>query len=136
MVKTKRAYDPAEASDGNRILVTRYWPRGISRERLSITEWLRNLAPSKELLRDWKNKRISWEEYTMRYHEEMRDQQEAIRDLANRARRSTITLLCFEHEEDPCCHRYLLKRLVEQRRTKYTVNTLGFEVRNSKFETQ
>ncbi len=71
MVKTKRVYDPAEASDGDRILVTRYWPRGISRERLSITEWLRNLAPSKELLRDWKKQRISWEEYTVRYHEEM-----------------------------------------------------------------
>ena len=68
-VKTKRVYDPAEASDGDRILVTRYWPRGISRERLSITEWLRNLAPSKELLRDWKKQRISWEEYTVRYHE-------------------------------------------------------------------
>ncbi len=114
MVKTKRVYDPAEASDGDRILVTRYWPRGISRERLSITEWLRNLAPSKELLRDWKKQRISWEEYTVRYHEEMQGQQEAIRDLANRARRSTITLLCFEREDDPCCHRHLLKKLIER----------------------
>ena len=71
MVKTKRVYDPAEASDGDRILVTRYWPRGLSRERLSITDWLLNLAPSKELLSDWKNKRISWDEYTTRYHEEV-----------------------------------------------------------------
>ena len=45
MVKTKRAYDPVDALDGDRTLVTRYWPRGVSRERLSITEWLRNLAP-------------------------------------------------------------------------------------------
>jgi len=113
-IKTKRAYDPAEASDGDRILVTRYWPRGISRERLSITDWLRNLAPRKELLRDWKNKRISWEEYTVRYHKEMRRQQEAIKELAKKAKRGTITLLCFEREDDPCCHRHLLKKLIER----------------------
>jgi len=114
MVKTKRAYDPADASDGDRILVTRYWPRGISRERLSITEWLRNLAPSKELLFDWKNKKISWDEYTIRYHEEMSSQNKVIRELANRAKRGTIALLCFEKEGDPCCHRHLLKDLIER----------------------
>ena len=52
MTKTKCLYDPVEQSDGDRILVTRYWPRGISREHLAITDWLRELAPSKELIRD------------------------------------------------------------------------------------
>ncbi len=71
MVKTKCLYDPVEESDGDRILVTRYWPRGVSKERLSITDWLRNLAPSKELVNDWKKRKILWNEYTLRYHEEM-----------------------------------------------------------------
>jgi uncharacterized protein YeaO (DUF488 family) len=113
MVKTKSVYDPVKTSDGGRILVTRYWPRGVSRKRLCITDWLRNLAPSKELVRDWKKQKISWEEYTLRYHEEMRGQREAIRGLAKRAKRGTIILLCFEREDDPCCHRHLLKRLIE-----------------------
>jgi uncharacterized protein YeaO (DUF488 family) len=113
MTKTKCLYDPVEQSDGDRILVTRYWPRGVSKEHLSITDWLRNLAPSKELVNDWKKQKILWEEYTLRYHEEMQAQQEAIRDLSNRAKQGTITLLCFEQEDDPCCHRHLLKRLIE-----------------------
>ncbi len=54
MVKTKSAYDPVEESDGERILVARYWPRGLSKERLSLTEHLKDVAPSIELLRDWK----------------------------------------------------------------------------------
>jgi len=115
MVETKCLYDPPEQSDGDRILVTRYWPRGISRDRLAITDWLRNLAPSKELLRDWKQQSLSWEEYTLRYHEEMLEQQAAIKDLADRARNGTITLLCFEREDDPHCHRHLLKELIESR---------------------
>lgn len=113
MVKTKCLYDPVEELDGDRILVTRYWPRGVSKERLSTTDWLQNLAPSQELVRDWKKQRILWEEYTLCYHEEMRGQQEAIRELAKRAKRGTITLLCFEREDNPCCHRHLLKRLIE-----------------------
>ncbi len=37
MIKTKSAYDPVEESDGERILVSRYWPRGLSKKRLSLT---------------------------------------------------------------------------------------------------
>lgn len=113
MVKTKCLYDPVEELDGDRILVTRYWPRGVSKERLSITNWLQNLAPSKELVNDWKKQKILWERYTLRYHKEMQGQVEAIRNLAQRAKQDTITLLCFEKEDDPCCHRHLLKKLIE-----------------------
>ena len=114
MVRTKRVYDPVEESDGDRFLVSQSWARPYSKKKLAITDRLKTLAPSKELHDDWQERKISWEQYTVRYHEEMRDQQEEIRDLANRARRSTITLLCFEHEDDPCCHRHLLKQLIER----------------------
>jgi len=116
MVNTKCLYDPPEQSGGDRILVTRYWPRGISRDRLAIIDWMRNLAPSKELLHDWKKQTITWQEYTLRYHQEMREQQAAIKELADRAKRGTITLLCFEREDEPCCHRHLLKELIESER--------------------
>jgi uncharacterized protein YeaO (DUF488 family) len=114
MVKTKRVYDPVEESDGDRFLVSRSWARPYSKKKLAITDWLKTLAPSKELHDDWQERRISWEEYTVRYHEEIHSQKEAIRDLANRARHGTITLLCFEQEDNPCCHRHLLKKLIEQ----------------------
>jgi uncharacterized protein YeaO (DUF488 family) len=113
MVKTKSVYDPVEESDGDRILVTRYRPRGILKTQLSITDWLRNLAPSKKLLHDWKEQSISWQQYSVRYHEEMAGEQKTIRELAKKAKGRTITLLCFEREDNPHCHRHLLKKLVE-----------------------
>ncbi len=113
MVKTKRVYDPVEESDGDRFLVSRSWARPHSKKKLAITDWLKTLAPSKELHDDWQERKISWEEYTLRYHEEMRGQREAIRDLAKRTKRGTITLHCYEYEDNPCCHRHLLKRLIE-----------------------
>jgi uncharacterized protein YeaO (DUF488 family) len=113
LVKTKSVYDPVEESDGERILVTRYWPRGLSRKQLSLTDYLKGVAPSVELLRDWKDSNISWGEYEKRYRHEMSKQKEEIEELAKRARCKTITLLCFEREDNPCCHRHLLKRLIE-----------------------
>lgn len=114
MVRTKRVYDPIEASDGDRILVTRYWPRPLSKEEVAYSDWLRNLAPSGELLQNWKKQKISWEGYTVRYHKEMRRQRKEIRNLATRASHGTITLLCIEREDNPRCHRHLLKRLIEK----------------------
>ena len=51
-MKIKRAYAPAEESDGYRILVDRLWPRGISKEKAQIDLWLKSVAPSNEL-RKW-----------------------------------------------------------------------------------
>jgi uncharacterized protein YeaO (DUF488 family) len=114
MVKTKSVYDPVEESDGQRILVSRYWPRGLSREKLSLTEHLKDAAPGVELLQDWKKGNISWGEYKKRYHQEMLQQHETISKLAKMASDKTITLLCFEREENPHCHRHLLKDLIEK----------------------
>jgi len=117
MVKTKSVYDEAQESDGERILVTRYWPRGISKTWLRHKEWMRDVAPSKELLEDWKGGRISWDEYTVRYRREMLAHKTTIVGLAEKSGVSTITLLCFEREGDPHCHRHLLKDLIEQEMT-------------------
>ena len=114
MVKTKSVYDPVEPDDGKRILVTRYWPRGLSKERLSLSARMLEVAPSVELLRDWKAGKISWTEYESRYFKEIASQTEKIRGLAKQSRHNTITLLCFEKENNPCCHRHLLKRLIDQ----------------------
>ena len=112
-VKTKSVYDPVEQSDGQRYLVTRFWPRGLSKTRLALTAWLRNLAPSRELLKAWKAGEASWKEYGIRYQQEVQGQQNEIRELAVRAVQSTITILCFEREDDPHCHRHLLKKMIE-----------------------
>jgi uncharacterized protein YeaO (DUF488 family) len=38
---SKRAYEPAAASDGYRILIDRIWPRGVTREEGHLDEWVR-----------------------------------------------------------------------------------------------
>jgi uncharacterized protein YeaO (DUF488 family) len=38
-VQVRRVYDPPEPKDGQRVLVDRLWPRGLSRERARLDEW-------------------------------------------------------------------------------------------------
>lgn len=112
MIKTKSIYDSVDETDEKRFLVSRYWPRGLSKERMKLSGWIRDLAPSKELLQDWKNEKITWWEYERRYYKEMETQKQLIQELAKLAETSTITLLCFEKEDNPCCHRHLLMEMI------------------------
>ncbi|HLR01614.1 MAG TPA: DUF488 family protein, partial [Virgibacillus sp.] len=53
-VKIKRVYDKKSDGDGIRVLVDRVWPRGVSKEKASLDEWLKKIGPTKEL-RQWFN---------------------------------------------------------------------------------
>lgn len=108
-IRTKNVRDPAEAADGFRLLVMRYWPRGISKERAH--GWERALSPSPDLIKAYRGGKIGWAEFARRYRAEMRGQTEALAALRARARRGTVTLLCGCPDESRC-HRTLLARLV------------------------
>ena len=98
--------------DGVRLLVMRYWPRGVRRERFD--RWLRDLAPSKSLLRSFRipaaNADLApagnahWEAFVRDYVIEMEDQRGLIDELRLRHEHGeTLTVLCGCH--DPCLDR-------------------------------
>ncbi len=108
--------------DGERLLVMRYWPRGVRRE--AVDRWLRDLAPSARLLSEYRERDDpatrsaatgddglrSW--FASAYRAEMAAQAPLIGELrARHERGETITLLCACH--DPArCHRSLLADLI------------------------
>ena len=109
---------PIEPDDGFRLLVCRYWPRGLRKEQATWDAWDPSLAPSKELHAAWYGKHgisIDWPEYKHRYLMEMKLQACRINELARRvAGGKAITLLCSSAcTKEQQCHRILLKQLVE-----------------------
>lgn len=114
MVKTGSVYDPASEDDGQRILVTRYWPRGVKKER--VGQWIRGLGPAPELIKDWKSEKISWDEFKSRYKAEFKDPEKK-RLLAElkqtvKSAEADVTLLCTCREEEHC-HRSLLSAMLK-----------------------
>ncbi len=92
-VKLKRIYEEVSKDDGVRILVDRLWPRGISKERAQVDEWMRDISPSNEL-RKWVHEDPSrWAEFKRRYFKDLREHEEALDTIRKTAKRKTVTLL-------------------------------------------
>lgn len=76
-IKIKRAYDPVEESDGERILVDRLWPRGISKEKISIKFWAKEIAPSQDLRKWFNHEEEKYPEFRTRYRKELEENETA-----------------------------------------------------------
>ncbi len=92
-VRVKRAYEPAVADDGRRVLVDRLWPRGVSREQARLDEWARELAPSTELRQWFAHDPARFDEFRRRYERELAAHGEKLGELRRQARAGTLTLV-------------------------------------------
>jgi uncharacterized protein YeaO (DUF488 family) len=92
-IRVKRAYEPASADDGRRVLVDRLWPRGVTRERAAIDDWPKGLAPSPELRTWFGHDPARFEGFRRRYVQELRARRPELADLRRHARRGTLTLV-------------------------------------------
>ena len=92
-ITLKRAYDPAAADDGYRVLVDRLWPRGVSREDARLDDWARELAPSTELRRWFGHDPERFEEFQRRYREELAQHGDELEELRARASSVRLTLV-------------------------------------------
>ena len=102
MIVCKRIYDPPEPRDGYRVLVDRLWPRGVTREKAAIEEWLKEIAPSNEL-RIWIGADASrWPEFERRYRAELAspELQPQLARLREIAKSGTLTLLYAKRAEE------------------------------------
>lgn len=90
----KRVYDPPAPGDGCRFLVDRLWPRGISRERLKVDGWLKEVAPSVELRKWFGHDPSRWEDFRQRYLAELNQKPDAVwQPLLEALKAGPVTLL-------------------------------------------
>lgn len=101
MVKLKRAYEPASARDGYRVLVERLWPRGVRKTDLQLDAWFKDVAPSHELRRWFGHDPARWREFVTRYRRELKEAPaaKAVAELERRAAIQTVTLIYAAHDE-------------------------------------
>jgi len=98
-VTLKRAYEPAEATDGTRILVDRLWPRGVSKERAALDQWMKEIAPSTELRKWFGHDPHRWVEFCRRYADELHQNAGLLSELRSFARKGPVTLVYSAHDE-------------------------------------
>jgi uncharacterized protein YeaO (DUF488 family) len=99
-VKLKRAYDEPSRNDGYRILVDRVWPRGVSKDEAKIDEWLKDIAPTKDLRKWFNHDPEKWPEFKKRYFRHLEERSEAVDEVKQRAAEKTVTLVYAAKDEE------------------------------------
>jgi uncharacterized protein YeaO (DUF488 family) len=94
-VRLRRVYDQPGPADGRRVLVDRLWPRGLSKERAALDDWLQAVAPSDELRRWYGHQPGRFGDFRQRYQRELRgpESSAALARLRELTRSGPVTLL-------------------------------------------
>ncbi|WP_326580038.1 DUF488 family protein [Actinacidiphila glaucinigra] len=98
----RRIYEDASAQEGKRVLVDRLWPRGVSKERAHLDEWLRDVAPSSDLRQWYHHDTERFPEFRDRYITELEDadHRPAVEHLRDLAAHDRVTLLTATKDVD------------------------------------
>ncbi len=98
-LQIKRAYEAPSRTDGRRVLVDRLWPRGLSKEKLKLDAWMKDLAPSNDLRKRFHHDAARWDEFQKHYFKELDQQPEQVAELRKMVRRGKVTLLYGAQDE-------------------------------------
>lgn len=112
-ITLKRIYDTPSEKDGYRILIDRLWPRGISKEKAQLNEWLKEIAPSDELRKWFGHLPERFEEFSVKYQEELSIQENTLIRLKNIAKEQPICLL-YGAKDTTHNQAVVLKKILEK----------------------
>lgn len=100
MIQIKRAYDQSSKTDGQRILVERLWPRGVTKEKADLDLWLKELAPSPQLRKWFGHDPKRWEQFQQKYRKELKDHPDEVELLRRKAKQGRVTLVYAAKDEE------------------------------------
>jgi uncharacterized protein YeaO (DUF488 family) len=101
MIKIKRIYEALDSGDGYRVLIDGIWPRGVSKRKAHLDEWLREIAPSAELRKWFSHDPARWPEFVRRYRQELKSPEAKahLARLHRLSRKQTVTILYAAREQ-------------------------------------
>ncbi len=100
MIQLKRAYEEPSPTDGERILVERLWPRGLTKAQASVDLWLKDVAPSPELRRWFAHDPAKWKQFEQRYWKELRSNQDAVDLLRRKVKQAAVTFVYAARDKE------------------------------------
>ena len=98
-IKIKRIYEEPQDTDGLRILVDRLWPRGLSKEQAQVDIWLKEIAPSSALRQWYAHDTNKWQEFRVKYIEELSQNSTVVKELLSKIKTNSVTLLYSAKEQ-------------------------------------
>jgi uncharacterized protein YeaO (DUF488 family) len=110
-IAIKRAYDPPAPADGLRILIDRLWPRGVSKAKLKLDAWPRELSPSTELRKWYGHDPARFAEFDRRYRKELAAHKDELAALRKTIKGKSVTLITATRALD-LSHAVVLRQIL------------------------
>ena len=108
----KRIYEDPSDDDGCRVLVDRLWPRGVSKERAQLELWLKDVAPSEALRKEFGHMQERFGDFRAAYEAEL-ETNPAVQTLYGLAAEHGKVTLLFGAKDPETNHAVVLKEFLE-----------------------
>ena len=115
LIAIKRAYEKPAPQDGLRILIDRLWPRGLSKAKLKLDAWPRELTPSTALRKWYGHKPERFAEFRRRYSAELAQNPDRLEALRTMIKGRAATLLTATHNLE-LSHAEVLRELLRRKK--------------------
>ena len=112
-VNIKRIYEPYSKDDSYRILIDRLWPRGIKKENAHIDKWLKEIAPSTKLRKEFNHMVDKWEKFKIAYHTELKNSP-AVKELVDDIKQHGTVTLLFAAKDEEHTHALVLRDFINK----------------------
>lgn len=114
VINIKRIHEPAEKSDGFRILVDRLWPRGIKKEEAEVSEWIKEAGPSTELRKWFNHDPEKWTDFQKKYQSELKENP-AVAELLKLVKEHRKVTLVYSAKDEEHNQAVVLKGFLEKK---------------------
>ena len=114
VIKVERIYNNPRGNSTFRILVDRLWPRGLSKDKVKVDLWHKDIAPSNSLRKWFSHDERKWDEFKARYSKELEKNSESVKTILDKLKEESITLL-YGAKEQKFNNAMALKEYLEEK---------------------
>jgi uncharacterized protein YeaO (DUF488 family) len=118
IIKIERIYDNPKGNKSFRILVDRLWPRGLSKEKVRVDRWQKDIAPSNTLRKWFGHDEKKWDKFKHKYFKELDKNNDAVNTIIRMAQGQDSITLLYGAKEKRFNNAVALKEYLEERINK------------------
>jgi uncharacterized protein YeaO (DUF488 family) len=116
VIEVDRIYNNPKGNTGSfRILVDRLWPRGLSKHKVNIDLWQKDVAPSDSLRKWFAHDEKKWDQFKSKYFKELEEKNEAVDAIIKRVKEEDSITLLYGAKEERFNNAAALKEYLEKK---------------------
>ena len=115
IIKIERIYDNPKGDKSFRILVDRLWPRGLSKEKVRVDLWQKDIAPSNTLRKWFGHDEKKWDEFKHKYFKELDKNNDVVNTIIRMTQEQDSITLLYGAKEKRFNNAVALKEYLEEK---------------------